>query len=51
MAVAEVLGLSGDAASLPVLEGAARDSDAGVAEAVRQALIRLRTVPAGVRVH
>jgi HEAT repeat protein len=51
MAVAEVLGLSGDAASLPVLEAAARDSDAGVAEAVRQALIRLRTLPAGIRVH
>jgi HEAT repeat protein len=51
LAVAEVLGLSGDHDSLGVLEAAARDSDASVAEAVRQALIRLRTLHAGVRVH
>ena len=51
LAVAEVLGLSGDHDSLGVLEAAARDSDSAVAEAVRQALVRLRTLHAGVRVH
>jgi HEAT repeat protein len=49
--VAEVLGLSGDRDSLRVLEAAARDVDPAVSEAVRQALIRLRMLPAGVRVH
>ena len=51
LAVAEVLGLSGDHDSLGVLEAAARDTDAAVGEGVRQALIRLRTLHAGVRVH
>ncbi len=51
LAVAEVLGLSGDHDSLGVLEAAARDADPAVAEGVRQALIRLRTLHAGVRVH
>ena len=51
LGVAEVLGLSGDHDSLGALEAAARDSDAAVGEAVRQALIRLRTLHAGVRVH
>jgi HEAT repeat protein len=50
-AVAEVLGLSGDAGSLAALEAAARDADPAVAEAVRQALLRLRTLPTGVRAH
>jgi HEAT repeat protein len=50
-AVAEVLGLSGDPGSLAALEAAARDTDPAVAEAVRQALIRLRTLPTGVRAH
>jgi HEAT repeat protein len=50
-AVAEVLGLSGDPGSLAALEAAARDTDPAVAEAVRQALLRLRTLPTGVRAH
>lgn len=49
--VAEVLGMSGDAGSLRALEAAARDADPAVAEAVRQALVRLRTLPVGVRAH
>ena len=47
-AVVEVLGLSGDHDSLGTLETAARDADPAVAEAVRQALVRLRTLHAGV---
>jgi HEAT repeat protein len=50
-AVAEVLGVSGDTGSLRALETAARDADPAVAEAVRQALLRLRALPAGVRAH
>jgi HEAT repeat protein len=50
-AVAEVLGVSGDQGSLRALEAAARDADPAVAEAIRQALLRLRSLPAGVRAH
>ena len=50
-AVAEVLGLSGDQGSLRALEAAARDPEPPVAEAVRQALVRLRSLPIGVRAH
>jgi HEAT repeat protein len=50
-AVAEVLGVSGDQRSLRALEAAARDADPAVAETVRQALLRLRALPAGVRAH
>jgi len=50
-AVAEVLGLSGDQGSLRALEASARDADPAVAEAVHQALLRLRALPIGVRAH
>jgi HEAT repeat protein len=49
-AVAEVLGLSGHAASDPILQTVARsDADPSVAEAARQAVLRLRALPDGVR--
>jgi HEAT repeat protein len=49
-AVAEVLGLSGHAASEARLEQVARaDSDRAVAEAARQAILRLRALPRGAR--
>jgi HEAT repeat protein len=49
-AVAEVLGLSGHAASEPFLQTVARsDADPSVAEAARQAALRLRALPDGVR--
>jgi HEAT repeat protein len=48
---AEMLGLCGHPASAGALEIAARDSDRAAAEAARQALIRLRARPAGVRLH
>jgi HEAT repeat protein len=50
-AAAEVLGASGDPGSLRALEAAARDADSAVAEAVRQALLRLRALPVGVKAH
>jgi HEAT repeat protein len=50
-AVAEVLGLTGDAGSEEALRGATGDADRGVAEAARQALTRLRALPGGVRTH
>lgn len=50
-AVVEVLGLSGDQGSLRALETSVRDADPAVAEASRQALIRLRTLPTGARAH
>ncbi len=50
MAVAEVLGLSGHAASEAALQPVARgDSDPAVAEAARRAILRLRALPKGVR--
>jgi HEAT repeat protein len=49
-AVAEVLGLSGHAASEGPLEQVARgDTDRAVAEAARQAILRLRALPHGAR--
>jgi len=49
-AVAEVLGLSGHAESEPFLQTVARsDTDPSVAEAARQAALRLRALPDGVR--
>jgi HEAT repeat protein len=49
-AVVEVLGLSGHAASEAALQQVARgDSDRAVAEAARQALLRLRALPQGAR--
>jgi HEAT repeat protein len=49
-AVAEVLGLSGHAASEAALQPVARaDSDPAVAEAARRAILRLRALPRGVR--
>jgi HEAT repeat protein len=49
-AVAEVLGLSGHAASEPILQAVARsDADPSVAEAARQAALRLHALPDGVR--
>jgi HEAT repeat protein len=50
-AVAEVIGLSGDAGSEEALRAATRDADPAVAEAARQALTRIRALPGGVRVH
>lgn len=50
-AASEMLGLCGDRASEPALQVAARDSDRAAAEAARQALLRLRALPAGVRLH
>ena len=50
-AVAEVIGLTGHAGSEDVLRTATRDADRAVAEAARQALTRIRTLPDGVRVH
>ena len=50
-AVAEVIGLTGHAGSEDTLRTAARDPDRAVAEAARQALTRIRTLPDGVRVH
>jgi len=48
--VAEVLGLSGHAASEAALQPVARaDSDPAVAEAARRAILRLRALPRGVR--
>lgn len=51
LAAAEMLGLCGDPTAAPLLETATRDGSPGVAEAARQALIRLRAAPAGARVH
>jgi HEAT repeat protein len=49
-AVAEVLGLSGHAGSEPILQTVAKsDADPSVAEAARQAALRLRALPDGVR--
>jgi HEAT repeat protein len=49
-AVAEVLGLSGHAASeAPLMQLARGDSDPAVAEVARQATIRLRALPNGAR--
>ena len=49
-AVAEVLGLSGHVASEPILQALARsDADPAVAEAARQAALRLGALPDGVR--
>jgi HEAT repeat protein len=50
-AVAEVLGFSGDASVLPALESAARDEDPAAATAARQAVVRLRALPTGVRTY
>jgi hypothetical protein len=50
-AVAEVIGLTGHAGSEDALRAATRDADRAVAEAARQALTRIRTLPDGVRVH
>jgi HEAT repeat protein len=50
-AVAEVIGLTGDKGSEDALRAATRDADRAVAEAARQALTRIRALPAGVRVH
>ena len=50
-AVAEVIGLTGHAASEDALRTATRDADRAVAEAARQALTRIRSLPDGVRVH
>jgi HEAT repeat protein len=48
--VVEVLGLSGHAASEAALQQVARDdSDRAVAEAARQAILRLRALPQGAR--
>jgi hypothetical protein len=49
-AVAEVLGLSGHAASEAALQPVARgDVNRAVAEAAREAMLRLRALPQGVR--
>jgi HEAT repeat protein len=49
-AVVEVLGLSGHAASEPVLQEVARsDGNPAVAETARQAVLRLRALPQGAR--
>jgi len=50
-AASEMLGLCGRRASQAALEIASRDPDRAAAEAARQGLIRLRTLPAGVRLH
>jgi HEAT repeat protein len=50
-AVVEVLGLSGDVSALPAVEAAARDQDPAAAEAARQAAVRLRALPGGVRTY
>jgi HEAT repeat protein len=50
-AVAEVIGLTGHLGSEEALRAATRDADRAVAEAARQALTRIRALPAGVRVH
>lgn len=41
-AVADVLGVIGDASAVPALEAATKDRDASVASAARRALVRLR---------
>jgi len=41
-AVADVLGVIGDASTIPALEAAAKDADPGVASAAKRALARLR---------
>ena len=41
-AVADVLGMIGDAATVPALEAATKDRDASVASAAKRALVRLR---------
>jgi hypothetical protein len=50
-AVAEVIGLTGDKESEDALRAATRDANRAVAEAARQALMRIRELPSGVRVH
>jgi HEAT repeat protein len=50
-AVAEVIGLTGDKGSEDALRAATRDANRAVAEAARQALMRIRELPSGVRVH
>jgi HEAT repeat protein len=42
-AVADVLGVVGDAAAVPALEAAAKDRDASVASAAKRAILRLQT--------
>jgi HEAT repeat protein len=41
-AVAETLGMIGDPAALPALEAAAKDSDAGAANAAKRAIERIK---------
>jgi HEAT repeat protein len=42
-AIADVLGVVGDASAVPVLEAAAKDADASVATAAKRALARIQS--------